>query len=176
MRGARPSIVSARPRRALAGLVLAAAVVLQSSRDPRSFGSVPFLGLPGDIALCGRSYEGQRGSTRTAEDVSAGGGTPLVVEPWFHAPCLPGACTAVAADTPCHTVIYVSAGPGRLVGYYAEGPPVGRLSRRLPRAVAIIDASRIEAYHPRIPDRPAQRSDSARYPARTRLPPPFTLS
>jgi hypothetical protein len=112
-----------RPALAVLVLVLVGSAVLVSSRDPRLVGPLPLLGLPGDLVLCGRSYAGGSGIARSAAELAGDGVVPLVVEPWLHPTCVPGACTEVATDGPCHTVIYVPAGPDRLVAYSLRGGP-----------------------------------------------------
>ena len=119
----RPSGVIAPSRRHLAGVALIGAVVLASSQEPRLFGPLPLIGVPGDIVLCGRSYDGSSAPLRTLPELTAGDVPPLIVDPWLHADCVPGACSGQATDAPCATVIHVPAGQGRFLGYSLRGGP-----------------------------------------------------
>jgi hypothetical protein len=94
-------------------------------RDARPFGEVALIGLPERIDLCGRSYDGGgQGPVRTVSEVrTVGGFEPVIVDPWLHPPCVPGACTDVAAAEPCHSVVFVRVGRDTIVGYDLQGGP-----------------------------------------------------
>lgn len=114
------------PARTLAGAALVLVIAAAWAwRDARPFGPVPLIGLPERIHLCGRSYNGGgQGPVRSVGEVrSAGGFEPVVVDPWLHPPCVPGACTEIATDEGCHTVVFVRVGRDGIVGYDLQGGP-----------------------------------------------------
>ena len=105
--------------------IAVAVLVIWTWRDARPFGPLPFLGLPERIDLCGRSYDGggQSPAMTVAEVRTIGGFEPVIVDPWVHPACVAGACTRIATDTPCHTVVYVRVGRDEIVGYDLQGGP-----------------------------------------------------
>jgi len=115
------------------GLLLVAAVVVLTGMVAlptldlplmRELGRVTGLGVPRSIELCGRSYEGGDGPRWTLEEVRQHFGVePIVVEPWLHPDCVPGACTRIATPGPCHTVIFARTGPDSLAAYELQGGP-----------------------------------------------------
>jgi hypothetical protein len=79
--------------------------------------------VPGVIELCGRQYEGGGGRRWRIEEVREHFGVePVIVDPWLHPACVPGACTDVAAGA-CHTVIFARLGPESLAAYGLRGGP-----------------------------------------------------
>ena len=125
-----PEVVAAdvdrrRPRALDIGIVVALVLLaIWAWRDPRPFGQLPIIGTPQRIHLCGRTYEASIGPLWTIDQLRAGyGADALVVDPWLHLPCVPGACTDVASDGPCLTVVFVRAGRDGLLAYELRGGP-----------------------------------------------------
>jgi hypothetical protein len=125
-----PEVVAAdvdrrRPRALDIGIAVALVLLaIWAWRDPRPFGQLPIIGTPHRIHLCGRTYEASIGPLWTVDQLRAGNGTdPLIVDPWLHLPCVPGACTDTASDGPCATVLYVRAGRDALLAYELKGGP-----------------------------------------------------
>ena len=114
-----------RPRSIAIGIVVALALLaIWAWRDPRPFGQLPIVGTPQRIHLCGRTYDASVGPLWTVDQLRAGNGAdPLIVDPWLHLPCVPGACTDIASDGPCQTVVFVRSGRDALVAYELQGGP-----------------------------------------------------
>jgi len=90
----------------------------------RELGRITGLGIPRYIELCGRSYEGGGGPRWSLEEVRQHFGVePVVVEPWLHPDCVPGACTVIGTAGPCHVVIFARTGPDALAAYERQGGP-----------------------------------------------------
>jgi hypothetical protein len=119
------NVARRRPRSFDIGIVVALVLLaIWAWRDPRPFGQLPIVGTPFRIDLCGRTYEASSGPLWTVDQLRAGARSdPLIVDPWLHLPCVPGACTDTASDEPCQTVVYVRAGRGTLLAYELIGGP-----------------------------------------------------
>ena len=119
------------------GVIYAVIAVLALSIGVlRSFVYVPVLSesrphihdgasLPDAIRACGRrwTHDGPERQYSWAELTSTLGLEPVTVDPAFLASCPAGACTFVAATTPCHTVIWARVGLDAYVAYELSGGP-----------------------------------------------------
>jgi hypothetical protein len=81
--------------------------------------------LPDHIRICGRGWTKDALDRRLslAELRTRDGVEPVVVDPGLFPPCPVGACTAVAQDGPCHTVVYVRVSEDAYVDYSIQGGP-----------------------------------------------------
>jgi hypothetical protein len=100
-------------------LVLVAATVLQG---PGTTAIHNVLTLPDRVHACGRNYHGP-GSARTLAEIRSDGIEPVLVDTGWLGRCPAGACTAVASDAPCATVVYVRVGHDAYVPYELLGGP-----------------------------------------------------
>jgi len=100
-------------------LILVAATVLQG---PGATAIHNALTLPDRVHACGRNYHGP-GAPRPIADIRADGTEPVLVDTGWLGRCPAGACTTVATDAPCATVVYVRAGEDAYVAYELLGGP-----------------------------------------------------
>jgi hypothetical protein len=82
-------------------------------------------GLPSRLHVCGRTWN--KGSAQTLESITADFSPgPTLIAPvlaGYLSPCPPTACSAVAASTPCDTVVFVRIGEDAYVSYSLAGGP-----------------------------------------------------
>jgi len=100
-------------------LVLVAATVLQG---PGTTAIHNALTLPDRVHACGRNYHGP-GAPRPIAQIRADGTEPVLVDTGWLGRCPAGACTTVATNTPCATVVYVRVGEDAYVAYELLGGP-----------------------------------------------------
>jgi hypothetical protein len=119
-------------RGVLVAAVIAAVIVVGLAAVPRiqnamsgATGIHDAAALPDHVRVCGRGWTKDallRRSTlaeiRTRDDVE-----PVIVDPGWFPSCTPGACTAVAQDLPCATVVYVRVGEDAYLDYSLQGGP-----------------------------------------------------
>ena len=118
-------------RRAVAAIAIAGLVIglLLVPRIGNAFAGAAGVhdaaALPEHISICGRSWrkDALRRMLSLTEIRARDGVEPVVVDPGPFAPCPPGPCTAVAEDSPCHTVIYVRVAEDAYLDYSLQGGP-----------------------------------------------------
>ena len=103
----------------LVPLVVLAVTVLQG---PGATTIHSRFGLPHQVHVCGRDYRGPA-YEQTLAAIRADGIEPVLVDTGLLAPCPAGACTTVATDTGCATVVYVRIGEDAYVSYELLGGP-----------------------------------------------------
>ena len=81
--------------------------------------------LPDHFAACGRTWikDALERTQSLGEIRQTIGVDPVAVDPNPLTACPAGACTTVAQDGPCHTVIYVRVGEDVYLGYELSGGP-----------------------------------------------------
>jgi hypothetical protein len=81
--------------------------------------------LPDHFTACGRTWiKDVLERTQSLDGIRHMIGVePVFVDPGPLTACPDGACTAVAQDGPCHTVIYVRVGEDAYLGYELSGGP-----------------------------------------------------
>ena len=101
-------------------LVVIAAIALQGPGATSIHG---LFGLPERVNVCGRQYHGPGSGPQTLASIRADGIEPVLVDTGPLAPCPAGACTTVAMDTGCATVVFVRVGDDAYVSYELLGGP-----------------------------------------------------
>ena len=118
--------------RVIVGLAFVAGTVFVVPGAARSLSGIhDAYALPSQIAVCDRDYRkdatDRRSTWATITADTTAGFQPVVVDPGFLArvltPCQAGACTRVAQDGPCATVVWVQVDSDAYVAYSLVGGP-----------------------------------------------------